>query len=340
MAARAIVLGLLALLVAACGKKGKEEAEAELEQEILDPSVVEELAVEERQLEKIMNGFKVKLYKKTRGGVLKGALALIGAAEGNAEHPLMEKLPPDVRRWVAAAGGEAANLKELADDPPAEIGLVVATGYLVHLQKTPAIYELQQIDPETFATPGGRAGFHVVRGVTFFMHGLKQHGLRDLRAANLGSAEKLAPEVRTAMYLGAAAAAIAAEEPRMARTQLEMAEELAPGDPAIVFLRAEQEISKGRYEEAGDRLAAWRKDNPDADGVVPGAIDERLTALAAGDEDLQTVLKEPKWLVNFGLDYISEKSGTSEAFRKMDEVTGTARSMMTDLLEKATGFGL
>ena len=52
------------------------------------------------------------------------------------------------------------------------------------------------------------------------------------------------------------------------------------------------------------------------------------------------MLLEPKWLVNFGLDYIAEQAGDSEAFRKLDEVTGTSRTLMSELLEGFTGFGL
>ena len=329
----------LVLVLGGCGGK-KKQAEAEVELEVLDPSVVEELSVEARQLEKIQKGLKVMFYKKTRAGVLKTALGVIGSVEGNAGHPLLEKLPVEVREMITAAGGEAANLKSMAEEPPAEVGLLIATGYLVHLQKTPALYELQLIDPETFSTPGGRAGFHVVRGVTFFMHGLKQHGLQDLRKANVGSAEDLPEEVRTAMFLGAAAAAIAADEPRMARTQLEMAEELTPGDPTIVFLRAEQAISKQRFDEAALLLEEWREENPKAEGVVAEVIDKRMAALGEEDDRLTTVLVEPRWLIQFGLDYISEKAGTSEAFRKVDEVTGGAQGLIDDLLEKASGLGL
>ena len=335
--------GLLAVCacLVACGKKEPEEAAQELpEEEVLDPSVIEELALEERQLEKIRKGWKASAYRKTRGGLVKGALGLLGTVEENADHPLMDNLPVEVRDLIVAAGGETGKLKDLADDPPPEVGLVVAAGYLVHLQKTPALCELDLVDEEGFATPGGRSGFHVVRGATYFMHGLKQHGLRDLRAANLGSASALPPEIRTAIYLGAAASAIAVNEPRMARTQLEMAEELSPEEPAIVFLRAEQDISKRRFDEAAEALAKWREANPDTPGVVADVIDERIAALAANDGSLETILTEPKWLINFGLDYIADKSGTSEAFRKLDEVTGTVRTMMSDLLERFTGFGL
>ena len=335
--ARVFLLASLFCLVA-CGKQDEEVA-AEPEVEILDPSVIEELALEERQLEKIRKGWKASAYKKTRKGLVKAAFGLLGVVEGQAEHPLMANFPPEVREVIAAAGGETGKLKELAENPPSEVSLAVATGYLVHLQKTPALCELDLVDEEGFLTPGGKSGFHVVRGVTYFMHGLKQHGLRDLRAANVGSAEGLPPEIRTAIYLGAAATAIAVDEPRMARTQLEMAEELSPDDPTIVFLRAEQDISKRRFDEASEALADWRAANPDASGMVAKVIDERIAALAEGDEKLETVLAEPKWLVDFGLDYIAEKSGGSEAFRKLDEVAGTARTMMEDLRERFMGFG-
>ncbi|MGI9245025.1 MAG: hypothetical protein ACR2RV_29750, partial [Verrucomicrobiales bacterium] len=129
------------------------------------------------------------------------------------------------------------------------------------------------------------------------------------------------------------------DEPRMWRTQLELAEEIAPGEPLILFLRAEGEISKGRYEEAGQRLTAWRIANPSATGVVAEAIDQRIRLLEEGDESMQTILVEPKWLVNFSLDYIAEQGKSSAAFRKIDEVTGTARSLMTGLLENLSGFG-
>jgi len=340
LAAWALLLAAIGAGLSACGKKEAEQVAAEPEVDILDPSVVEELELEAKQLEKIRNGLKAKAYRGTRKGLVKAALTVIGAVEGQSAHPLMENLPADVRAAVKVAGGEAGALKLMAENPPAEVGLVIATGYLVHLQKTPALCELDEVDVEAFKTPGGRSGFHVVRGVTFFMHGLKQHGLQDLRAANVGSARTLEPEVRTAIYLGAAAAAIAAGEPRMARTQLELAEELSPGDPTIVFLRAEKEISNGRMDEAAQLLAGWREANPDAGGLVAGVIDGRIADLAAGDEALKSVLLEPKWLVNFGLDYIGEQAESSEAFRKLDEVTGTARTMMDELLGRFTGFGL
>lgn len=339
---RTVWLLLLAtgLALSGCGKKKPEEAVAEPEVEILDPSVLEELEVEAKQLEKIRKGLKAKAYRGTRKGLVKAALVLIGAVEGQAAHPLLEHLPGDVRETIRVAGGEAGVLKQMAEKPPAEVGLIFATGYLVHLQKTPALCELDLVDVEAFKTPGGKSGFHVVRGVTYFMHGLKQHGLRDLRAANVGSADSLAPEIRTAIYLGAAAAAIAADEPRMVRTQLELAEELSPGDPTIVWLRAEREISKRRMDAATAMLSEWREANPTASGLVPGVIDGRIAELAKGDETMQTVLVDSKWLVNFGLDYIAEQAKSSEPFRKMDEVTGTARTMMSDLLERFTGFGL
>lgn len=333
-------LAIIAGGVVACGKKAEEQAVIPPEQEVLDPSVVEALEVEARQLEKILSGLKAKAYRGTRRGLVKAALGLIGAVEGQSAHPLMANLPEDVREVISRADGEAGALKALAEQPPAEVGLVVATGYLVHLQKTPALCELELIDPGGFKTPGGLSGFHVVRGVTYFMHGLKQHGLRDLRAANLGSAGQLAPEVRLAIYLGAAAAATAAEEPRMARTQLELAEELSPADPGIVFVRAEGEIAKRRYDEAAAMLGAWRDGHPQASGLVPGVIDARIAELGRGDASLTTVLAEPQWLLNFGLDYIHEQAANSEPFRKLDEVTGTARTMASDLLERFTGFGL
>ena len=339
---RLLLLGFI-VGICSCGSKNNkenEEAAAEPEVEILDPSVIEELELEEKQLEKIRKGWKAKTYRATRKGLVKTALGLIGAVEGQSAHPLLKNLPPDIQTVIATAGEQAGGFKDLAENPPAEVGLVVATGYLVHLQKTAALCELDLIDPEELATPGGRSGFHVVRGVTYFMHGLKQHGLRDLRTANVGSAKNLAPEVRKAMYLGAAAAAIAADEPRMARTQLEMAEELSPGDPAIVFLRAEREISKSRFDDAAEMLGEWRKKNPSEDGVVPSAIDERIADLRKGDDKMTSVLADPKWIVDFGLDYIEEQAKTSEAFAKLNEVTGTARSMMDELLEQFTGFGL
>ena len=323
-----------------CGEKAPDPVAEIPEEEILDPSVAEELAVEEKQLAKIHKGLKAKMYRSTRKGLVKGTLAVMAAVEGQAAHPILDTLPQGVRETVSAAGGEAGALKMIAEDPPAEIGLVVATGFLVHLQKTPALCELALVDEERFATPGGRSGFHVVRGATYFMHGLKQHGLRDLRSANVGGAERLAPEVRTAIYYSAAAAAIAADEPRMARTQLELAEALSPGDPMVVFLRAEREISKARYGDAGEMLSGWRGENPEADGLVPGVIDGRIADLREGGESLKTVLLDPKWVVNFGLDYIAEQAGDSEAFRKLDEVTGTSRTLMSEMLEGFTGFGL
>jgi len=314
-------------------------APVEPEVEVLDPSVLEELSVEEVQLEKIRSGWKARAYRGTRKGLVKSALGLIAAVEGQASHPLLQDLPSDVRAALEVAGGEAGALKLMAEDPPAEISLVIATGYLVNLQKTPALCELDLIDEADFETAGGLAGFHVVRGVTYFMHGLKQHGLRDLRSANVGSAKDLPPEVRVALYCGAAAAAVAADEPRMWRTQLELAEEIAPEDPLILFLRAEGEISKGRLDEAGERLSAWRVGNPNADGVVPRAIDQRIRQLEEGDEAMGTILVEPKWMVNFGLDYIAEQAKTSPAFRKIDEVTGAARSLVTGLIDKFSGSG-
>ncbi|MFT4547345.1 MAG: hypothetical protein ACI8XO_003468 [Verrucomicrobiales bacterium] len=331
---------LLACVVVGSGACKKKPEPAAPEVEVLDPLVLEELAVEERQLEKIRKGWKAKTYRGTRKGVIRGALGLIGAVEGQEAHPMLQNLPAEVREVIAAAGGEAGELKALAADPPAEVGLVVATGQLVHLMRTPALCELDLIDEDGFKTAGGRSGFHVVRGVTYFMHGLKQHGLRDLREANLGSAKNLDPEVRKAIYLGAAAAAISAGEPRMARTQLELAEEMAPGDPAIAFLRAEEEISKQQFVEAKARLEAWREKYTGASGLLPGLIDERIADLSKGDESMVTLLAEPEWLMDFGLDYIAEQSVDSAAFRKLNEVTGAARTLMTDALERVKGFGL
>lgn len=329
----------LAASVTGCGKKGEEAAVEDPEVEVLDPSVLEELAVEEVQLDKILSGWKARAYQGTRKGLVKSALGLIGAVGGQSSHPLLKNLPAEVRGAIESAGGEAGAFKAMAEDPPAEISLVVATGYLVNLQKTPALCELELIDEDEFETPGGKAGFYVVRGVTYFMHGLKQHGLRDLRTANIGSAAELAPEVRLGLYCSAAAAAIAAEEPRMWRTQLELAEEIAPADPLIVFLRAEGALSKQRYDEASEGLSAWRVGNPNVHGVVPDVIDQRIRQLAEGDESMETVLVDPKWLVNFGLDYIAEQAETSAPFRKLDEVTGTARSLMTGLLDRLSGSG-
>jgi hypothetical protein len=72
---------------------------------------------------------------------------------------------------------------------------------------------------------------------------------------------------------------------------------------------------------------------------VPDVIDQRIRQLAEGDESMETVLVDPKWLVNFGLDYIAEQAETSAPFRKLDEVTGTARSLMTGLLDRLSGSG-
>ena len=44
--------------------------------------------------------------------------------------------------------------------------------------------------------------------------------------------------------------------------------------------------------------------------------------------------------MDFGLDYIAEQSVDSAAFRKLNEVTGAARTLMTDALERVKGFGL
>lgn len=337
LALKRVVTALgLALLVssAGCGKKADEAAVEAAEVEVLEPSVLEELSVEAAQLEKIRTGWKAKIYQGTRKGLVKSALGLIGAVGGQSSHPLLQHLPAEVRGAIEATAGEAGNLKVMAESPPAELSLVVATGYLVNLQKTPALCELELIDESAFRTPGGKAGFLVVRGVTYFMHGLKQHGLRDLRAANVGSGQDLAPEVRLALLCSAAAAAVVADEPRMCRTQLELAEEIAPADPLIVLLRAEGDISKSRFDEAAEGLAAWRVGNPGAAGVVPRVIDQRIRQLQEADGLIDTVLVEPTWLVNFGLDYIAEQAETSAAFRKLDGVTGSARSLMTGLLDK------
>jgi len=323
----------LAVGMSGCKKKDEDEEQAaEPDKEQLDPAVVAELEAEEIQLAKIRKGPKSFVYKRSRKGLVKAALALLGAVEGNADHPLLEKLPADIRTAIKATDGDVERMRALAENPTPELRLVIGTGYLVHLQKTGALHELELIDENSFKTPTAQSAYYVARGATYFMHGLKQHGLRDMRAANLGSSSDLDPEIRKAIYFGAAAMAIALDEPRMARSQLEMAGELSPDAPMITFLQAEREISKERFDEALEMLEGWRAENPEAVGVVAEAIDQRIAELRDSEETIKTVLTNREWVINFGLDYISEKAETSEDFRKLEDITETARTMGDEML--------
>ena len=99
---RALLLAFFVAGSAACKKKEVVEA-AEVEVEVLDPSVLEALVVEEAQLEKIRKGWKAKTYRATRKGLVKGALGLIGAVDGKEAHPLLQNLPEDVQEAIVAA---------------------------------------------------------------------------------------------------------------------------------------------------------------------------------------------------------------------------------------------
>ncbi|MBI1374065.1 MAG: hypothetical protein GC159_15195 [Phycisphaera sp.] len=334
---------------------------AEAEEAALDAKAYAELTEERRDLDRQINGLKLRAYRSVRGVALKGTLKAMAFAARQADRVGVDKLPEAVQRRAHAAAefvrryagdkvvdapGEvdwaatADRLDAMAEAMPPRATMGVATSLMVGGQFSFALGELETLDPATIIEPDDVVAYHTLRGVVLRMNGYPRLAHEEFNTVGVDSeafTEDYGPKMQAGIHMLLFASHIQNGELIRADRELARATRAWPNNPMTVFLTGEKLTAEGEYEKAATSLEEY------AAKVGNERLAKRIAEHARKMRDEKgepnPLLTDPKFLLEMTRHFLAEAAADSPAAAKAQQMLDSATDFGRGLLEKLPGVG-
>ena len=317
-----------------------------------------DLAEEERRLARMLGGLKARAYRGARAAALSATFTALALAADQAGKAGPDALPEAVRGSADVAAdlahhlagrqplpdgtpdwpGIAGDLRGLRAQPPPELGLYLAVGFLCSARTRLALYEIEQVNEQALTTTEMRDAAVFLRVAAYAMNDLPSLALIEMqKLSDAADGREYGPETLGAIHLVAALLYLDSRDYKRADVEMVRAMKAWPNNPVSVFITGERLAADGRHEEAAESLEKAAA-GTELDWLAR-KIADRARQLRDQKGETEPLLHDPAFLRDVLLRYLYEAAKDSEPAQRLRGWTDSARAFGARLLDKLPGDG-
>ncbi|MBC8876157.1 MAG: hypothetical protein H8E44_42570 [Planctomycetes bacterium] len=314
-----------------------------------------ELAEEQHELARKLNGLKAKAYRGGRSLAVKALFKGLSLAADQAGKRGIENLPDELKDLALSAAqlaGDMSGREPLEDgspdwtavsqdmsafakEPPKDMPLFLAAAFFLTLSSDPALYEIEMVDAAGLETEEDRLTYHVLRALIYRINGFSRLAIREVETLSDGE-DTYDPEFQAGLHMLSAYFFLHDKDYTKADQEIGRAMQADPNNPLAVYLTGERLAADGEWEKAAKSLeaaAAGSEDEWLADRIAQHARDVRDNR-----GESQSLILDKQFLAAVTLEYAGRAAARSEAGRKIkswvDSAVTCGKNLLGDASEK------
>lgn len=313
------------------------------------------LATESKKLDRKLNGWLGKGYRKVRSVPVEWVFKGLAAAAEQAAKTNSDELPDAVKKSADLAAQLAERMvgpKRLDNGKPdwqaiqqamedgargkgTSVKQTIALAYMLIGGKRFALYELESIDEASLDTPKEQARFFALRGVVRGLSGFEYLGIRDLELAEKlfdADGEGMDDRTRAGLRLFMSAVHMYNNKLAQADALLGKINRKYPNNPVAVFLTGERLAANGEHEKAAASLEAVLANTKHK--WLADQIAERAKQFRDNPDQAKPLLFDEVFFLGLAKAYILDSADESKALAKLKDWMGSLTQLGAKLKEK------
>jgi len=310
-------------------------------------------ASEKKSRDDKLAGWKVRAFRAAETTVMKTLFLGMALAADQAGKERLDLLPEAVRkaaldgaRWVeslcglpADAGGGpdwirvAAELRKIADKPPANLRLLITLVLLLKTDFDLALAEIESVNPKEVQDDGHRCMTHAFYGLVYLSQGWPLLGAAQFdHVQQLSETSEFSRETACSVQLLLMIAYMREQRWEEADRALAAASRAWPDNPLTTYLTGERLLADGRREEAKE---SFEKALAGSGGEkLAKHVAERLKYIREHPEDTHARLLDMNSLTGLLWSMVEDRAKDSDVFRRISEQKQRAEALLDDFKKK------